>query len=484
MKRDRFISLINYNFQRYVDNMPAAMEANLALVVKYLRIDKASIYVYEEQEQLLYPLVIMSVKGEMDPEAAVSVRENTDSYFSRAFQSGKPFNAEGHPECGVYAPIVKDDVRIGLLRVDNFISGKPFTAKHMREFESFIEPFRQGMNNCATYQRFHAQIKKLTTLTKIAGIMATALRLEEILKITLNSLVRDMGYDRAHIYLMDERSRRVARTSSYDIRDTFRPLSPASDTHSTVGSFLVEKVPSFLSRRFSSDMIAYTPIFWKGRKIGILVVDNLFSRQMMTADDLSFLGILGNQLGILIENSRLFEKVEQFSMTDGLTGLYNHRHFYTLLGDEMARADRSRTKMSLLMCDIDHFKKFNDTYGHQAGDKALKTFAETIKKSIRTIDVAARYGGEEFAVLLPSADTQRAVMIADRICENLRNTALVFNKRKARITASIGVATYPDDSEGKTELVRKADKALYWSKEHGRDRVSTFSGSATGQGGA
>jgi diguanylate cyclase (GGDEF)-like protein len=463
--------------------MPRAMEANLGLIVKYLKADKAAIYVYEEQEQLIYPLVIMSVHGEMDPEAAISVRENTDSYFSQALRAGETIVAEGHPECGVYAPIVKDGARMGVLKVDNFISNKAFTARQIREIEEFVEPFRQGMNNCGTYQRFHAQIKKLTTLTKIAGIMATALRLEEILKITLNSLVRDMGYDRAHIYLMDERSRKISKMSSYDIRDTFKPLAQAPESLTAIGTFLIEKVPSFLSRRFSSDMIAYTPIYWKGRKIGILVVDNLFSRQMMTADDLSFLGILGNQLGILIENSRLFEKVEQFSMTDGLTGLYNHRHFYNLLSDEMARADRSRTKLSLLMCDIDHFKKFNDTYGHQAGDKALKVFAETIKKSVRTIDVAARYGGEEFAVLLPSADTQRAVMIADRICENLRKTTLVFNRRKARITASIGVATYPDDSEGKTELVRKADKALYWSKEKGRDRVSTYSGTSTGQAG-
>lgn len=454
-------------------DIAAAMKENLALIVKYLKVDEASIYVYEEQEQLIYPLVIMTVKGEMDPDAAISVRDNTDSYFAKALRAGVTVNASGHPESGVFTPIIKDGVKMGVLKADNFISNRPITAWQIREMKVFMEPFRQGMNNCATYQRFHAQIRKLTTLTKIAGIMATALRLEEILKITLNSLVRDMGYDRAHVYLMDEHSHKISKITSYDIRDTYTPLSPASDSYSALGSFLLEKVPSFLSRRFSSDMIAYTPIFWKGRKIGILVVDNLFSRQMMTADDLSFLGILGNQLGILIENSRLFEQVEQFSMTDGLTGLYNHRHFYSLLSDEMARADRARNKLSLLMCDLDYFKKFNDTFGHQAGDRALKTFADTIKRSVRTIDIAARYGGEEFAVLLPSADTQRAVMIAERICENLRKTDFVFNRKKAKITASIGIATYPDDSEGKTELVRKADKALYWSKTHGRDKVST-----------
>jgi diguanylate cyclase (GGDEF)-like protein len=310
---------------------------------------------------------------------------------------------------------------------------------------------------------------------RIAGVMTVALKLDDVLKITLNSLVKDMEYDRAQVFLIDESLSRVTRHVSYDFLDKFTSQEDNPGKNSPADPVFSEIMPSFFSKKFSSDVICYTPMFWKGKRIGVLVVDNLFSRETLNTDDFSFLGILANQLGILIENSMLFEKIERSSITDGLTGLFNHRHFYNLLSEEIARADRSAGRLSLLICDLDHFKDFNDKYGHQAGDKVLKQVAGAIKRSVRSIDIAARYGGEEFAVILPSADTTHSALIAERINNNIKKAGLEVAGKLLKITVSVGIATYPDDSNEKTGLVRKADQALYWSKNHGRDMVSIYS---------
>lgn len=472
--RDKCISQINYNFQFYVHDFDTAVRNNLLLLIEYLRMDRATIYLYEERECLVYPKIIMTPHGEMDPEAAISVHDNLDNCFSRAFEKKKNIVVPGSPEYAVYIPLMEDGRKLGIIKLDNYLSTTTVGRRQADEIYYFNGILLQGVNNCLTYRNFHAQIRKLTTLTKIAGVMATALRLEEILKITLTSLVKDMGYDRAHVYIMGEDSRKVVKNVSFDFREIFRTSDHKTADYPSVESFLTEKIPSFLSRKFSSDMIAYTPIYWKGKKTGILVVDNLFSRQVMKTEDLSFLGILGNQLGVLIENSRLFEKVEKFSITDGLTGLYNHRYFYERITEEMTRADRMNSKLSVLICDIDHFKKFNDKYGHQAGDQVLRTVSDIIKKCIRSIDIAARYGGEEMCVILPGADRESSKMIARRIHTGIRNAHMKIGKKSVGVTVSVGVATFKDDSGEKQDLIRKADKALYWAKEHGRNKVVLF----------
>lgn len=475
MKLDNCVAQVNYNFQRHVGDIEKALKLNFQILINCLKMDRATLYLLEEKEELIYPKLIMTVRGEMEAAGVVSVKENPENLFCKAILSGRTVVSPKYPEFGVYIPLDGEGKRVGILRIDNFLSGKDVTPGKVREIERFKEAFYRGISNCLTYQNFHNQIKKLTTLMRIAGVMTIALKLDEILKITLTSLVKDMGYDRAQVFLVDDESGMISRHVSYDFRDRF--LSRAFGAgQAELGPFSSEHDPASLSRKHSSGVVCYTPMYWKGKKIGMLIVDNLFSREIFRPDDLSFLGILANQLGILIENSLLFEKVEQSSITDGLTGLYNHRQFYQLLSEEIARADRGRNKLSLLILDIDHFKNFNDTYGHQAGDKTLMLIADTMRRSIRAIDIAFRYGGEEFAVILPGADALHSRMIAERIGDNIRKAELGLGVKSVKgTTVSIGIATYPDDSAEKSDLVKKADQALYWSKEHGRDMITVFS---------
>jgi diguanylate cyclase (GGDEF)-like protein/PAS domain S-box-containing protein len=172
----------------------------------------------------------------------------------------------------------------------------------------------------------------------------------------------------------------------------------------------------------------------------------------------------------------LNEKLNMLSITDGLTEIYNHRHFQDRLTEEVSRVNRQKDGvLSLLILDIDDFKRFNDSYGHQCGDMVLKQIAGLLKGSIRNIDILARYGGEEFAIILPNSNTEQAVIAAERICKTIRSTPFSYGAAiNTKITVSIGVGTITSNQPEKSELVRKADSAMYAAKAKWKDRVEVW----------
>lgn len=170
------------------------------------------------------------------------------------------------------------------------------------------------------------------------------------------------------------------------------------------------------------------------------------------------------------ERNRLIRDLKRLAIVDELTQLYNSRHFYELLSSEVYRFNRYQRPLSLLMMDIDHFKLYNDTYGHLEGDRILSDIGAMIKKSLRAMDTAYRYGGEEFMVILPETEAKEAVTVAERIhCEigNIKNEVL----RSGAVTMSSGITEY---AYGETiyNFIRRVDKAMYLSKEKGRDMIS------------
>lgn len=172
-----------------------------------------------------------------------------------------------------------------------------------------------------------------------------------------------------------------------------------------------------------------------------------------------------------LEDAKL--QMERLAVTDGLTGLYNHRHFKEQLRQEIDRAKRHQHNLSLLMMDIDYFKFYNDNHGHPAGDDVLRNIAELILKNLRQIDVAARYGGEEFAVILPETNNKSAIIVAEKIRSIVEETKFPKeeNQPNGSLTLSIGIATFPGDSSGGIELVDTADRRLYKAKQKGRNTL-------------
>ncbi len=205
----------------------------------------------------------------------------------------------------------------------------------------------------------------------------------------------------------------------------------------------------------------------------------LFSIESDTPND--YIGGIEQILTTLVENASiaftraiLYQRMEKLATTDGLTELSNHRHFQELLSKELERTRRYGSFTSLLLMDIDHFKTFNDTYGHPVGDLVLKEIAACIRKSIRLNDMPARYGGEEFTVILPETNEQGAKIIAERIRSTIEKHIIVSLERQLHVTVSIGVACYPSMASTPQQLIDNADKALYFSKENGRNRISMY----------
>lgn len=175
------------------------------------------------------------------------------------------------------------------------------------------------------------------------------------------------------------------------------------------------------------------------------------------------------QTAVAINNARLYEQTRQMAYTDGLTGLYLHRFFQVRLSEEIHAAEKAGTSLCLVMVDTDHFKTYNDTLGHPAGDALLKEIATLLKDKVRHSDIVCRYGGDEFALILKDVPKDEAA----RTCERIRETfQLRFANQGVQVTASIGLACFPSDADNKADLTRKADEALYVSKRAGRNRVS------------
>lgn len=176
-----------------------------------------------------------------------------------------------------------------------------------------------------------------------------------------------------------------------------------------------------------------------------------------------------------MERKIIIEELNRLAITDDLTRLFNARYFYQRLSDEINRARRYRTPLSLLLLDIDFFKKYNDKYGHLEGNKALLQLGKTIQSCLRSMDSAYRYGGEEFTVILPQTSSAEAETVAHRIREAVEKLSFTINENEtAAITISIGVAEYCYGDEKET-FVKKADQAMYISKKKGRNRVTTLS---------
>ena len=166
-------------------------------------------------------------------------------------------------------------------------------------------------------------------------------------------------------------------------------------------------------------------------------------------------------------------KLRKLAVTDGLTGLYNYRAFRRQLHMEIQRSKRFSLPVSLLMMDIDHFKVYNDRFGHLNGDRVLKRFAQILHENIREVDCLARYGGEEFALILPGTDKKSAKIVAEKVRRLVERSPFPMEKKlpKKRVTISVGVASYPEDTRDEEEFIRLSDTAMYRAKKSGRNRT-------------
>ncbi len=214
-----------------------------------------------------------------------------------------------------------------------------------------------------------------------------------------------------------------------------------------------------------------------GRTSGVLTLFNLpVSDGNFGAADQRLLGALADFAGIAIDNALTVHRIRELTVTDDVTSLYNARYLQQALDQEYKRSRRYKTPTSVIFIDLDYFKTVNDNYGHLVGSSVLRETAEILRENLRATDIPTRYGGDEFVIILPETPQEDAMLVARRCLESMHeHTFGVAEGHPCQISASFGLATLPDDTNDPMELIRLADQAMYYVKEHGRDAIATAS---------
>ncbi len=215
------------------------------------------------------------------------------------------------------------------------------------------------------------------------------------------------------------------------------------------------------------------PIVVERQLVGIVRL-NGFEPQMFTVGDLRILEALSLMASLALENLQLLAKLQEGAVRDNLTGLYTRKFFDERLAEEILRAGRFQTEFCLLMMDIDHFKRYNDTYGHAAGDQVLIRFAQVLGRLVRPVDILARYGGEEFVLIMPQVTLDQAREMAEGIRQTIAAEVFQFGSESSmqeHVTVSVGLSNFPREATIASQLLRVADYRLYQAKEGGRNRV-------------
>jgi diguanylate cyclase (GGDEF)-like protein len=328
-----------------------------------------------------------------------------------------------------------------------------------------------------TYQ--HRQV-----LLNIGNKMGGVINLEQLAEEILPALCQTLRVSRAQLLLRDEATGSFAAQFAYpeiEVNEIELKLNADNPVVSWLGKRNrplelreVDNIPEFKGlwqnekeAIFTSNLGLFCPIKNQGVLTGIFTLGKKPSG-IYSQEDLEMIMSVASQTGLIIDNAQHYSQALLKANTDGLTGLYNHRHFHERLEQEIARSSRFGSVFSIIIADIDLFKVYNDNYGHLAGDEVLRRIGEYIKSSIRNIDIAARYGGEEFAIILPETQMKDARVVSERIRKTIETNT---NSRAMPVTVSIGIACWPIDGVMKEELINRADQALYRAKQTGRNQT-------------
>lgn len=369
---------------------------------------------------------------------------------------------------------------------------------------------------------------ELGILYEISNAMRTTLKLDEILYIILTGVTAHigLGFNRALLFLINEKDGLIEgkmgigpedgeeadsiwnriEGEKMDLEDLIsayktskHALTPGvnrqiqelkfpihDDNENPLSLAVLEGMPIHLSKNtiqkylnspvvklLNSEEIIFIPLKAKDKVNGIIVADNFITKKPITRDDLRILTMLSNQAGLAIENSQLYEKTVTLANTDFLTGLWNHGFFQHLLHTEMEKAKATKTPLTLFMLDIDDFKVYNDSLGHQAGDVILKEIASLLKNQSRTMDYVCRYGGEEFTIIMPQTEKKEAFLIAERLRLDIEKRHFAHEEilPQKKLTVSIGLSSYPENADSTSSLISSSDKALYQAKNKGKNNT-------------
>jgi diguanylate cyclase (GGDEF)-like protein len=342
------------------------------------------------------------------------------------------------------------------------------------------------MNEAATPER-KRQLEEVAIFNDVAKALTSSLNLDSILQTIMEKMAEFFRPDTWSLLMVDEQKDELYFAIA---------IGDAAETLKTVRMRMGEGIAGWVARngeslivpdvyndpRFAKRVDEYTkwktrsiicvPLQSKHRVLGVIQLINC-AMESFGEQEMFFLHALCDYAAIAIDNARAVEKIQELTITDDCTGLYNARHLYKTLEAEVYRSARFGYEFSVIFMDLDHFKTVNDTYGHLVGSKLLQEIGFKVKSQLRLIDYAFRYGGDEFVILLPQTDKSSALVVAKRLQEMMRRTQFLSDDAlNLNIRCSMGLATYPEDAKSSHEIIRQADEMMYMVKNSSRDNIA------------
>ena len=364
-------------------------------------------------------------------------------------------------------------------------------AREIRALEK-IEALQDRSRELETENRaLQERVAELHTFLNLSKTLSATLNMEELLRLALHLIGRSLHVDAYSLMLLDEAGERLVVKAAFGLPEdgalglTLRLGEGISGLVAQTGQAMlvpdVSAEPRCLEQevfRLQRGSFICVPLRLKGREvIGVLSAQKP-EPHGFSLGDLDLFQAVANQVAAALENAQLYQRTKELSTRDDLTGLFNRRHFFDNLEKEVQRARRYRRVFSLILLDLDDFKSYNDTHGHLKGDEALKELARLLLASTRRADIVARFGGEEFVVLLPEINAQGAAVVGEKIRAAAEQYPFAgcSTQPGGKMTVTLGLATYPGDSEDGLELVDLADRAMYLGKQQGGNRVCAVPG--------
>ena len=395
----------------------------------------------------------------------------------------------------LWVPLVVRDEVVGLLTLGENTAGKPFDDFDHYFLKQIAAQSAVCMNTCRLYAKRQKEkedldktLQNLSLLYSIGKAMNYISDLKNLLQYILGQAIEITSAEKGSIMLYDLESDRLnirvlAGMADTDYQDkvnsneiecrSFKPgegiagrvfvtAKPMVVNDIQDEDLFVRSETSYVESIVCIPMVVYSDV------IGVINVTNKKTGEGFTDEDVRMLRAVADQAAVAVNKAQLWD----MAVTDSLTGLYVRRYFMVRLQEEIHRADRYNKILSLIMVDLDGFKSINDTYGHDAGDRALQGIAKFLQNDIRDVDTVARYGGEEFIMLIPDADKEAAFCMAERLREKLAEFRV---DGFPQITISLGIASYPDDGTEIQDLIKKSDVAMYAAKQAGRNKTVKYS---------
>ncbi len=339
-----------------------------------------------------------------------------------------------------------------------------------------------------TKNELDQRLLEIYALYNVSKTLNASYETEQLLLGLVNDISKNMEVDRMMIMLVDKETGELkvaSHTGFIDEKVTILQGHLGKGFYGSIASsgkcVLVEDVDT--DKNIKQEEIAgkninsiiAVPFHRRGEVLGLICAYK-DKPEKFKPTDLNLFESVAEHLAVALENTRMFEQTKHMAITDGLTGLYNKRFFLDTIEAEIERSKRCNQDLSFFMMDIDNFKNYNDTNGHQAGDVLLKEMASLIQSSIRKVDIAFRYGGEELVVILTETNKAGAKTLASKLVECISEHPFKYREKQPLgcISVSVGLATYPEDANDANDLICRADKALYRAKNSGKNRVEIY----------